>query len=327
MNLSIIVPIYNVKDFIIDCLNSIYSKNSLLDFEVICVDDCGKDNSIELINKYVKKHKINNLRIITHKKNSGLSAARNTGLKNAKGKYICYLDSDDMINAPELNKLVKNALKNDLDIADGNYSEIFETTKNISVGNVSKKGLDSETIYSGEEFFEKISKDFAPMVWQRIYKRKYLLDNELFFCEGLKFEDEEFSPRAIIKAKKIMHFDCCMYIYRRRDDSITTSMTKNNDWVNHYLKIIYSLIDFSKTNISKKCSKHLYNRIGQIVLSLYKNPVAYGSTDDNLKEIIEIVKAKKLYKIPQKSKNISIKMQGFLMKYPKLFFLLYKLRK
>lgn len=325
MKLSIIVPFYNVEEYIVDCLNSIYDEKKLKDFEVICVDDCGKDKTSDIIRDFVKKNKINNLSIIKHEKNGGLSAARNTGLKKAKGKYVCFLDSDDMINAAGLEKLVDESLINDLDIAEGNYSEFFETNQNISVEDTMKDKIDDTFVYSGEDFFEIVSKDFTPMVWRRIYKTKFLLDNNLYFYEGLKFEDEEFSPRAILKAKKIMHLNHDIYYYRRRDNSITTTMTKNNDWVNHYLTIVDSLTTFSKS-LNNKSKRNLDNRIAQIVLSFYKNPISYGCNDENLNEIIKIVKDKKMYKIPRKSSRLFIKIQGFLMKYPKLFFSLYGIR-
>ena len=84
MKLSIIVPVYNVEKYIEECLDSIYNGN-LADFEVLCIDDKGNDLSINIIEKYVEKNKIKNLRIMHHEKNKGLSEARNTGIKHAQG--------------------------------------------------------------------------------------------------------------------------------------------------------------------------------------------------------------------------------------------------
>ena len=325
MKLSIIIPIYNVKDYIEECLKSVYS-GKLTKFEVICVDDCGTDNSIEITKRFVKDNKIKNLTIIKHKKNRGLSAARNTGIKEAKGEYICLLDSDDMINANSLNKMVDYAIANKLDILEGAYTEIFETDMNIEVGSQKRKG--QTEITNGDEYFYKSSLDdtYVPMAWCKIYRRQYLLKNKFKFVEGLKFEDEEFSPRAVISSKKIQYINEEFYVYRRRDNSITTNMVKDNKWVNHYLQIIDSLTNFCETIKDKKSYNYLKKRIAEITLSLYKNPLAYGAKKDDFNEIIKIVKDKKMYKIPMNSKNKKVKIQGILMKYPQLFKFIYAKR-
>lgn len=325
MKVSIVIPVYNVEQYIGECLNSIYNQE-LTDFEVLCIDDKGNDKSIEKVKCFIRENKITNLKIIEHQENKGLSEARNTGIKEAKGDYICFLDSDDMINANSLNTMVDLAIKNDLDILEANLEEIFETDMKISVLNEQERERKNTEILTGTEYFLKVCKEntFVPMVWCRIYKAKYLLDGKYEFKPNLKFEDEEFSPRAIINADRIQYVDEKFYIYRRRDDSITTNMAKNNKWVDSYLIIINSLDEFSKTIKDEECYYALQNRIGEITLSLYKNPIAYKASKENLEEIIKVVKERKLYKIPRKCKNIFIKIQGFLMRYPRVFIIIYK---
>ncbi len=323
MKLSIIVPVYNVEKYITECLDSIYDGN-LNDFEVICVDDRGNDKSIEFIEKYTNEKEIKNLKIIKHDKNKGLSESRNTGINVASGKYICFLDSDDMIVAESLNKLVNEAIKDDLDIIEGNLKEIFETDINIETG-ANKIKRNSTEVLDGDTYFYSMcqNKEFIPMAWCKIYKLEYLKKQELFM-PNLKFEDEEFSPRVIINAQKVKYYDIVFYIYRRRDNSITTNIIKSNDWVESYLIIIDKLTNFAETIKDKKSYECLKNRISNFALSLLKNPVAYGSSKENLEEIINIVKKNKIYKIPSKSKNIKIKIQGYIMKYPNIFIKLYK---
>ena len=132
MKVSIIVPIYNVEQYIEECLNSIYNQE-LADFEVLCIDDKGNDKSIEKVRKFVSINNITNLKIIEHNKNKGLSEARNTGIKNAKGKYICFLDSDDMLIKGGLKQLIEQAEKNDLDIIEGRIEEKYETKFKIEL--------------------------------------------------------------------------------------------------------------------------------------------------------------------------------------------------
>lgn len=328
MKLSIIVPVYNVEKYIIDCLDSIYQENTdLSQVEVLCIDDKGSDNSIEIIKDYVKKNHIHNLTILYHDKNKGLSEARNTGINQANGKYICFLDSDDMIEMSKLEEMVDKAIEQDLDILEGNMKEISETNINIQSG-VEKSARETTKILTGDEYFYLSAKNemYFPMACSRIYKTGYL-KGKFSFKPGLKFEDEEFSPKVIISANRVQYYHTTFYTYRRRDDSITTNMTKDNKWVDSYLEIIDSLTEFSKVIEDKKSYEFLKERIANFTLSLLKNPIAYGTTNENLEQIIKLVKEKKLYKIPQKSKNKLIKLQGYFMQYPKLFIKVYKKQK
>lgn len=323
MKLSIIVPVYNVEKYITECLDSIYDGN-LKDFEVICIDDRGNDKSIETIENYINEKEIKNLKIIKHDKNKGLSESRNTGINIANGKYICFLDSDDMIIAENLNKLVDEAINDDLDIIEGNLKEIFETDINIDSGANKIKRISTEVLDGDTYFYSMCQKlEYFPMSCCRIYKSEYLKE-KYKFTPNLKFEDEEFSPRIIINAQKIKYSDLTFYIYRRRNNSITTNIIKSNDWVESYLKIIDKLTQFSETIKNKKSYQCLKDRISNFALSILKNPIAYGSSKENLEEIINIVKTKEIYKIPKKSKNIKIKIQGYIMKYPNIFIKLYK---
>lgn len=326
MKLSIIIPIYNVEKYIQDCLNSIYDGN-LEDFEVLCIDDKGNDNSIDIVKEYIKEHGINNLTIIEHEKNKGLSEARNTGINLAVGKYVCFLDSDDMVNPRNLNLLVEEAIRENLDIIEGKLEEITETNVKISSG-TDKNTVENTEIVDGDTYFYLMYQKSAyfPMACCRIYKLEYIKQPQYKFVPNLQFEDEVFSPRAIINCSRIKYSNLPFYIYRRRDGSITTNIAKSNKWVESYLKIIDNLSNFSKEIANKKSYPFFKSRIENLTLSILKNPIKYQSSKGNLEEIINIVKKNKLYKIPIKSKNILIKIQGYIMKYPNIFIILYKMR-
>lgn len=320
MDLTIIIPVYNVEKYITECLDSVYD-GKLRNFEVLCIDDRGTDKSIDIIKKYMEDKKINNLKIIKHENNKGLSEARNTGINQAKGQYICFLDSDDMIKAKGVKELVERAILNDLDIVEGKITEVLETNRRKKKN---QKTRTDSIIMTGDEYFYQSSKNklYYTMAWARIFKTEYLRTG-YFFKPNLKFEDEDFSPRAIINANRVQYYDIEFYIYRRREESITTTMARDNKWVESYLKIIRNLTEFLETIKGKKSSKVLKDRIGNLALSLLKNPIAYGASDENLNEIIKLIRKQKIYKIPMKSKNIFIKIQGIIMKYPKLFIKLY----
>ena len=326
MKLSIIIPVYNVEKYIKDCLDSVYDGN-LEDFEVLCIDDKGKDRSIDIIKAYIKEHEINNLTIIEHETNKGLSEARNTGINFAVGEYICFLDSDDMINTKNLNLLVDEAIAKNLDIIEGKLEEITETNIKISSG-TDKSAIENTEIMDGDTYFASMyeKSEYFPMACCRIYKLEYIKQPQYKFVPNLQFEDEVFSPKVIINSNRIKYSNLSFYIYRRRDDSITTNISKSNKWVESYLKIIDILSNFSNKIVNKKIYIFLKNRIENLTLSILKNPIKYQSSKENLEQIVKLVKKDKLYKIPIKSKNILIKIQGYIMKYPNIFIILYKTR-
>lgn len=110
--LSVIVPVYNVEKYLDDCLRSIISQIDN-DCEIICVEDCSTDNSLGILEKYSNKY--SQIKIVKHGKNKGLSAARNTGLNNAKGKYILFVDSDDMFKTNAITELMNIVEEQELD--------------------------------------------------------------------------------------------------------------------------------------------------------------------------------------------------------------------
>ena len=320
MKLSIVVPVYNVENYILDCLNSIYSQ-SCNSYEVIFIDDRGEDSSIEIIKNFIKEKNINNFKIVVQEKNSGLSEARNRGIDEAKGEYITFLDSDDLLEKKCLQNIIKKLEEYDVDLLELKVNEISETDINIKV---ETKPKNDTVIMTGENYFNEMCKNnsYLPMACGKIYKTN-LLKEKNYFSAGLMFEDEEFLPRVLISAEKVKYVDLPFYIYRRRNGSITTNMMKNNKWLYSYLVIIDKLSNYAESLKNKETKNILLNRVAQFCLSVLKNPVAYGATDTQINEAIKIVKEKKLYKIPQERRNLFIKLQGYCMKNPDFFIKIY----
>lgn len=217
--LSIIIPVYNVEKYLDDCLRCFMS----LDFskyEVICVNDGSTDSSFKIIEIWSNKYPI---KVVSHE-NKGLSAARNTGLKIATGKYVVFVDSDDYIDVDKLLEISDCAEQRKVDIAIGDYWEFTDNVPNRqsiihSIANVSFAPID------GVSFFKQYYKPLRSVVWRCVYKRLFLLQNELWFHEGVCFEDVEFTPIVFCKARKIIYTGIPFYFYRKRNNSITTSMS------------------------------------------------------------------------------------------------------
>lgn len=211
MKFSIVVPVYNVEAYLNDCLTSLQTQN-FSDFEVICVNDGSNDHSREILSEW--ETRIPQLKIID-RKNGGLSAARNTGLAAATGDYILFVDSDDWVEPTMLSRLAVEATGEDM--------ICFACRKNDSgtTDTLLPEQSDGWSYYN-RHALEHREVPFV-CVWQRCYRREFLVDNSLRFREGILHEDNEFTPRACLKAKRIKVIPDVLYNYRVRPGSIMTT--------------------------------------------------------------------------------------------------------
>ena len=218
--ITIIVPVYNVENYIVDCLISIDNQNFKNTFEVLLINDCAKDNSICLAEKFIK-NSINKevFKIISHSENRGLSASRNTGIKNAQGLYLLFLDSDDTLNKNCLTGLYREIKSNELVV--GNYTT-FGNETNISVP---KLLLNKCSVTPLNDFFLN---RYYPMAWNKLISRKFILENSLFFKEGIYHEDILWSYEVATKVKTIGVTHFITYNYRIRSNSIMSSKSIKN---------------------------------------------------------------------------------------------------
>lgn len=166
---TIIVPVYNVEKYISRCLDSILSQD-YPNTEILCIDDCSPDNSSQIIHNYVKKYE--NVYYYTYEKNGGLGYARDYGISKAKGDYILFIDSDDYINTDYVSTYIKAATEDDIDIVIGSYN------RDIDGKIMPVKISDS-----------KNTPWIYPPVWIRMYRRSFLLDNNLDFHGIRTYED------------------------------------------------------------------------------------------------------------------------------------------
>ncbi|WP_282629579.1 glycosyltransferase family 2 protein [Empedobacter sedimenti] len=233
--LSIIVPVYNVEKYIEKCILSIIDQ-SFQDFELILVNDGSKDNSIQIAEKLL----INREQVgILHQENKGQSVARNLGLQKAKGKYIFFIDSDDfLLSNDDLKLLVKH-------IENNNFPDLVlhEETRiyNNEVIHYENNINDTKSIRSGD-FIKDLrvlifNELFVASPWDKIIKREILLNNQLFFPEGLKSEDMIWTSNLIPFICNYSCFERSIYGYRKNvSDSITKSINEQ-----HLMDIVFML--------------------------------------------------------------------------------------
>lgn len=220
---SIIIPIYNVKEYIKDCICSILNQ-TYKDYEVILVDDCGSDDSVAIAERTLKGNAI--YTTLRHDHNRGLSAARNTGFAEAKGEYVLFVDSDDSLSLDCLEKLVTMADKTKADVTVGNINVI---------GNGTNIPLLSDTLpemfSSRDEILNSYMKsEWYMMAWNKLVRREFIEKKHIQFVEGLVHEDNPWGFELACKAEKMAFVKDKTYNYLVRENSLQT----DKNFIKHF---------------------------------------------------------------------------------------------
>ncbi len=227
--LSVIIPVYNVENYLNECLDSVTSQ-TLDDMEIICIDDGSTDNSPYILKEYQKKD--SRIKIIT-KENGGQATARNLGIKEAQGEYIAFVDSDDFIEPTMFEKLYTKSKDNNLDIAMCKIATYDNQTEEIK-NNVWYYMLGVFRDFEKDIFNHKDTKEFtchiAVTPYNKIYKTTLLKENNILFPEGLIFEDEKFFYDTYLRAKRVSIVDEFLYYYRINRKGSTVDTIKDNDF-------------------------------------------------------------------------------------------------
>ena len=221
--LSFIIPVYNVEKYIRDCILSIYDQNLHdEDFEVILVNDGTEDNSFEVIQDILTQHD-NIIRV--DQDNQGLSVARNTGIKNAKGEYVLFVDSDDVLVRESVGPLLLVANTSYADLVVADFLKLSD--EEIRNYKIEEKDDSSSVTKTGFELFLDDLDPSQNYVWRTMYRREFLLQNNLSFIPGICYEDIPFTPECYLKARVCVRVNSILYLYRMRPSSITSNMDKN----------------------------------------------------------------------------------------------------
>ena len=218
--LTFVVPCYNVEKYIQRCLDSIYACGLHESrFEVLCVNDCSPDNVQDVLERNRERH--DNLRIVIHEKNMGLGGARNTGIREAKGKYLWFVDSDDLVAAQGIEAIIQRIVEQDLDVLCFNYRRVDEEGKELSTHLVFKNTSSQDGDAFVKSVFGMGIVNHMGFVWRFIYKKEFLWQHQLFFPEHVRWEDTVFMPKALLEAERVAAVPNVMYSYRVNADSIS----------------------------------------------------------------------------------------------------------
>lgn len=250
---SVIVPIYNVEKYLEKCINSLLSQ-TLEDIQIILVNDGSKDNSGNIAKEYEKNNK--DRVIYVEKENGGLSDARNYGIKYATGDFIAFLDSDDYIEKNAYEEMYNKAIEENADYVECDF--IWEFPNKIRV--------DKQYPYKNKK--EMLS--FVRVVaWNKLIKRQLIIDNNLEFPKGLRYEDIEFTYKLIPFVNKFVYVDKPFIHYVQREGSIANVQ---NERTAEIFTVLDNVIEFyKKNNIYEKYRDELeYNYARYLLCSSLK---------------------------------------------------------
>jgi len=214
--LSIIVPIYNVEQYIEECLSSLIEKTAFGQYDVILVDDCGNDDSISKVNAYIDMYP-NIFKMIHHDKNRGLSAARNTGIEYSKARYVTFVDSDDWLKEGSIGLCLKTLNKEPVDLLFFDHNKFWPGRVEPKVFN---SGNNAAQKLSDSNEITKLITQVNVHACTKVFRRE-LFDNHLF-PENLVFEDVAFIPSVINKCSTAYYLPHVLYQYRQRENSLSS---------------------------------------------------------------------------------------------------------
>lgn len=265
--ISVIIPVYNVQDYITECIESIAQQTFTSGVECIIVDDCGSDNSMALVREFLEDYRRDiRFRIITHEKNRGLSAARNTGIMNSDGKYVLFIDSDDSISADCLLSFTKT------------LSKYPQAEMVVAGAKVNRKNL--QKYYTMEKDFPdyadnpqwiarviytKGGKNGIPVTaWNRLLQKDFIMRHRLFFLEGVLCEDILWNFLLAEKLTKVAFCKHDTYFYRKRPQSIMTSFKNHDENARSCLPVWHEMLNHFSLEWEKEQTKSLWRSINSV---------------------------------------------------------------
>lgn len=259
IKLSFIVPVYGVEQYLRKCVDSLLHQD-YHGYEIILVDDGSPDNCPVICDEYAAKY--NNIRVI-HRENGGLSAARNSGIEIARGEYVCFVDSDDYFEENVLGELMKQIEREDLDILRYDYRIINEDGQAFWPAREPKR-VDTQTeVVDGTTYLET---RFAPQcyAWQFIVRTDIVRKEP--FCEGIYFEDTEWTPRMFWAAKRVNMSSIVAYNYLWRTGTISRNVDRQKK-----IKTINNLLAIAEGHVMNLVNHPESDWLRGTIMTLVRN--------------------------------------------------------
>lgn len=270
--ISIIIPVYNVEPYIAECLCSVMRQTYVGPIECVLVDDCGTDKSVEIADKLIEEYKGPiEFRLLHHEKNLGLSCARNTGIDAAKGEYVYFLDSDDVITDDCLEVLASLIEKGGFDVVVGNNDEFGDREK---AGYLIREGGEA---LNGEDYVLRYLNGFQlpEAAWNKLYRLSYLMQRGPYFVPGILLEDQVYNFMLSCYPTRMFVTNALTHHYRVRKDSIVDQLTTNPLLLRDTcVRVWYSFL--------KNCKPESYVEAQELCLQIYGTRIFLISKDNGL---------------------------------------------
>lgn len=288
IKLSIIVPIYNVEQYLERCLNSLVNQTIADDIEIICINDCSPDNCLNILKEYQEKYGNELIKIIDHKENTGVAISRNDGLEIAVGEYIGFVDPDDWVDLNFFEVLYKKSIETGADMVRGEVKEISDGIRKLEKCIIKTFDRNRGSV---------INSGF----WSFIYKAKMLKLEKIIFPNLIYNEDVVFLAKSIISAKIIEIVSGVNYYYFQRQNSVTMEFTEAKALC--VMQAMQMLTDFlNTTDVSSDLYVEFFNKFLSNLLevfSFYKENQKmyyYNDTINNIFNLYDKCKYKLEYK-------------------------------
>lgn len=278
MRFSIIIPIYNVENYIRDCLETVVNQDfPVEEYEILVVDDCSPDSSASIVKNTMNSHP--NIRLISHSENKHMGGARNTGINNAKGEWVFFLDSDDKWMTPTVLKHFDSIIKE--------LPPSVPVIRSVSFSSLSNDGEKGKIIVtdnsitdnaklSGKTYLTRPNMFYH--VWTSCYNVAFLRNNGLYFREHIIFEDSDWSTKVMLRAPNIQLINFPFNGYRTNPNSITNlpSLKSFEDNVSSVFAL-HKVLEDEELGLEEKCG--INARIKKSLLSFIKISRYYPRRD------------------------------------------------
>lgn len=271
--ISVIMPCYNIEKYVEETLKSVLNQ-SFKDYEIICLNDGSTDGTLQILNRYQELY--SNIRVISNE-NHGVAYERNIGIQSSKGKYIYYMDSDDLIKENCLETLYNYAENDNLDVvyfeADSFY-ETEEIKKDFpQFQTLYHRKKEYKEVYTGHDLYIQMENagDIKMSVGLQFTKRQLLIENNIKFEEMRAFEDNLYTLQVMLKADKARCVKDRLYLRRVRSDSIMTGKV-NKLRFEAYNRIVMELLEMlEKESQDSELQDALYKRVRGTFINVYKD--------------------------------------------------------
>lgn len=270
--ISVLIPVYNVEQYLPKCLDSVLLQ-SYTNLQVILIDDGSTDLSGAICDNYAAK---DSRVIVIHQKNAGAAAAKNAGLRIATGKYLSFVDSDDYLEPYAYTRMVSMLESKHADVIQCSFNDVY--VKKVVTHSIQGE----QNVFTGIQYLEQFTRDWTcGLLWDKLYLRSIFRD--VFFEEGHKIDDEYFTYRGVMNARKVVRDNFVVYNYRKRRSSVMCAPESGR-------QIAKDRIDYlskRRVNVIARFPelRQAYDRhFVEMMIILSRDPLATRETDTMIKQ-------------------------------------------